>query len=87
MRQPKLRPWLVACLLAQLSLQGWQIRRYCQTKVPWWAWPLSIIGTLIDPLLMLWGLLGDDTIVWRGERIRLRHSASAQWLGKEQDHD
>lgn len=86
-RQPKLRPWLLACLLAQLSLHGWQIRRYCQAKAPWWAWPLSMLGTLLDPLLMLWGLLGDDTIVWRGERIRLRRSASAQWLGKEQDHD
>ncbi|WP_110515017.1 glycosyltransferase [Herpetosiphon llansteffanensis] len=84
---PKLRPWLVACLAAQLSLHVWQMRRYCQQATPWWAWPLSIVGSLLDPLLMLWGLLGDDTIVWRGERIRLRHLAAAQWLGKEQNHD
>ncbi|MFD3164380.1 glycosyltransferase [Herpetosiphon sp. NSE202] len=83
----KLRPWLVACLAAQLSLHAWQMRRYCQQTTPWWAWPLSILGTLLDPLLMLWGLLGDDTIVWRGERMRLRHLAAAQWLGKEQNHD
>ncbi len=83
----KLRPWLLACLAAQLSLHGWQMRRYCQHATPWWAWPLSILGSLLDPLLMLWGLLGGDTIVWRGERIRLRRLASAQWLGKEQNHD
>lgn len=64
-----------APLLASLTIfagaYGWCERRYLGRTTPLRWWPLVLLSALISPLQALTGLLGGDTFLWRGRRIRL----------------
>lgn len=62
---------LLASLTIFAGVYGWCERRYLGRTTPLRWWPVVQISALISPLQALAGLLGGDTFLWRGRRIRL----------------
>lgn len=46
-------------------------RLYLKRRTPLKCWPFTLAATLIAPFQVVWALLSDDVIEWRGRRVRV----------------
>ena len=51
---------------------------YLKRRMPLLRWPLLPIVALITPLQVLWALLSDEEIEWRGQRLRIRRGGKME---------
>jgi ceramide glucosyltransferase len=54
--------------------------RYLQRSIPCTRWPLLLIVALFTPLHILWALLSNEEIEWRGQRLRIRRGGTMEEL-------
>lgn len=69
---------LGATLLIALANYLWIERRIVGARTPLARLPLVLLGALIEPPLIVYGLLAGDTITWRGLRLRVRPDGTIQ---------
>jgi len=53
---------------------------YLKRRTPLRRWPLLPIVALITPLQVLWSLLSNEEIEWRGQRLRIRRGGHMEVL-------
>lgn len=65
-------PALAACLLAFYAVYAWGERVHLKRPTPPWGWALLLLVALVLPFQILFLLFSDNTIFWRGQKIRVR---------------
>ncbi len=65
-------PALAACLLVFYAVYLWGKERFLKETMPTWGWPLLVLVALVLPFQILFLLFSDNTILWRGQRMRVK---------------
>jgi ceramide glucosyltransferase len=73
---------LALCLLIFLVSYAQLDRRYLGGGTPGRRWPLLLPTALITPLHILAASLGEPTIFWRGQRLRIRRDGTIDVVSK-----
>jgi ceramide glucosyltransferase len=63
------------------AVYAWCERAYLGRATPFVRWPWVLCSAFVAPLQALAGLLGGDTFIWRGRRIRLHRGGQFDVLG------
>jgi ceramide glucosyltransferase len=53
---------------------------YLKRRMPLWCWPLLPIVALLSPMQVLWALLSNEEVEWRGQRLRIRPDGNMEVL-------
>ena len=78
--QPAAWPALAACLAAYYAVYFWAERCFLKAPTPASAWPLLIPVALILPFQILFFLFTNNTIQWRGQKIRVKRNGEYELL-------
>jgi ceramide glucosyltransferase len=70
--QPVAWSALAVCLVAFYLVYFWEERAILKRAAPAWAWPLLLLVALVLPFQALFLLFSDNTVLWRGQRYRVR---------------
>ncbi len=52
--------------------------RFLKGHTPLSRWPLVLLGALITPLLIVWSLLSNNEVEWRGQRLRIHRNGKME---------
>jgi len=63
---------LAACLAVFYGIYLWSEHRILKETTPAWGWPLLLLVALILPFQILFLLFSNNTILWRGQRMRVK---------------
>jgi hypothetical protein len=53
------------------AIYAWCEALYLKKRTPLKGWPMLMAATLFAPFQVMWALLSDDVIEWRGRRVRV----------------
>ncbi|HEX8218296.1 MAG TPA: glycosyltransferase [Chloroflexia bacterium] len=53
------------------AIYAWCEALYLKRRTPLKGWPMLMAATLFAPFQVVWALLSDDVIEWRGRRVRV----------------
>ena len=70
--QPAGWPALAVCLAAFYLVYFWCERAILKRAAPAWVWLLLLLVALVLPFQALFLLFSDNTVLWRGQRYRVR---------------
>ena len=73
---------LAACLVIFYAVTFWGERRYLKSPSPGWAWLLYLLVALCVPFQILFLLLSDNTIRWRGRQMSVKRDGEYEVKGQ-----